>query len=382
VARATVPGGQSHADTLSIRVVAPPAVGFTQVAAGQDYGCGLTAGGQIYCWGNNQEGVFGNGTSTSSPTPVLAGGGFQYVAIAPGSDHMCALKANGVVACWGNNDFGQLGNGTTTTSLFPVAAQGGPYSALSVGSLHSCAISAGDALRCWGYNNRGELGLGTPGGFITVPTLVVGGHEWASVSAGGNSTCGIMLDGLARCWGRNYHGLLGKGDTVSTATPTLVDSTAGRTWSAVSVGWVHACAVESGTLDIFCWGDNVSDQLGLSTGPDAVSHPFPYRVAPGLAPLVLSAGYRHTCILPGSGGYSCWGENGSGEVGGTDPTGGTWTGISASLGWVFTCGVQSNGSIWCWGDNTYGELGNGTTTDSSVPVQVTLPAGPAGVRGR
>jgi hypothetical protein len=259
-------------------------------------------------------------------------------------------------------------------------AQGGPYTALSVGALHSCAIDEVSVLRCWGYNQNGELGSGTPGGFVGTPIPVAGGHLWSSVSAGGFATCGIVQSGTARCWGRNVDGLLGRGDTVSTATPARVDSVAGRTWTELSVGYSHACAVETGTQNVFCWGNNTFDQLGLSGGSDALDHPLPELVRTGLVPSSLSAGSRFTCILPGSGGYSCWGDNSQGELGGTDPTGGTWTGISASPSWVFTCGVQSSGSIWCWGDNNSGQLGNGNTTDSSVPVQVVPPGAGAGNR--
>jgi alpha-tubulin suppressor-like RCC1 family protein len=378
VARANGIGGDPT-DTVTIRVVTPPApVAFVQVATGQDYACGLTGAGKIYCWGKNTDAVFGNGTSTSSATPVLAGGGFDYVRIAPGFDHMCALKSNGVIACWGNNDFGQLGDSTNLSALFPRPVKGGPYTQLSVGALHSCAIDALQVLRCWGYNADGELGTGAAGGFSTYPQVVTGARQWSAVSAGGFGTCGIVTGAMARCWGRNIRGMLGRGDTVSSATPVLVDSVAGHTWTMISMGGSHVCAVETGTQDIFCWGDNVSNQLGLSTGADAVDHPTPLRVATGFAPLALSSGERSTCIVPGSGSYYCWGDNSQGQLGGTDPTGGTWTGISSSTGVGFTCGLQTSGSIWCWGDNNYGQLGNGGTADSPVPVQVLPPGGVGG----
>jgi alpha-tubulin suppressor-like RCC1 family protein len=34
--------------------------------------------------------------------------------VAPGGAHACAMMTDGTVGCWGYNQYGQLGNGTTS----------------------------------------------------------------------------------------------------------------------------------------------------------------------------------------------------------------------------------------------------------------------------
>jgi alpha-tubulin suppressor-like RCC1 family protein len=120
--------------------------------------------GAVQCWGNNEKGQLGNGTLTSSPTPVtvtaLSGAASVLVA---GANHSCALTDAGTIQCWGFNNYGQLGNGTTVISTAPVSVTGlsGAATALSAGYGHNCALTSAGAAQCWGYNLYGQLGNGS-----------------------------------------------------------------------------------------------------------------------------------------------------------------------------------------------------------------------------
>ena len=58
--------------------------------------------------------------SPNALAPVPVTGLTNVIAIVAGNDHSCAALADGSYACWGNNQSGQLGDGTTTSSLVPV----------------------------------------------------------------------------------------------------------------------------------------------------------------------------------------------------------------------------------------------------------------------
>jgi len=108
-----------------IQSTGTPLSGVIQVAAGIGYTCALAAG-SVLCWGSNSTGAFGEGATADSS--FLVGGNSQsgVTRIDAGSYHVCAVVAQGSdqLYCWGLNNSGEFGNGTTATSLVPVAVVG------------------------------------------------------------------------------------------------------------------------------------------------------------------------------------------------------------------------------------------------------------------
>jgi hypothetical protein len=96
----------------------------TSVATGDAHACALLLGGTVACWGRNDFGQLGDGTTTERHTPVAVTGLSGVTAIAAGGFFTCALLAGGTVVCWGWNVQGQLGDGTTTDRYVPVAVGG------------------------------------------------------------------------------------------------------------------------------------------------------------------------------------------------------------------------------------------------------------------
>jgi alpha-tubulin suppressor-like RCC1 family protein len=91
-----------------------------RVAGGYGHACAVVDTGDVQCWGNNSDGALGDGTrvSRASPAQVHDLGG-MVVDLSLGGDHACALMAFGGVTCWGRNQSGQLGEGTTITAMLP-----------------------------------------------------------------------------------------------------------------------------------------------------------------------------------------------------------------------------------------------------------------------
>src|SRR6266403_1885905 len=216
-------------------------------------------------------------------------------AVDAGSFHTCARLQDGTVRCWGLNDSGQLGDGTTTNASTPVAVPGvGGAAAVSGGGYHTCARFPDGTLECWGRNDAGPLGdPATTTDVSRVPVRVTGITTATAVTAGIFDTCTLLQDGTVRCWGRNSEGQLGNGTTTSSSVPVTVS---GITPAALAPGAEHSCALfRDGTVR--CWGDNNFGQLGNGTAPGTISS-IPSAPVTGIATATaLASGAVHSCAL-------------------------------------------------------------------------------------
>lgn len=186
------------------------AVGSLHVCAG--------IASSITCWGQGTSGQLGNGASADSATPVrlrLPAAGDTVGVIAAGGAFTCATISprdlgGDAVWCWGANESGQLGNGTTAASNVPVRValpEGADPGHLSVGQAHACTVDGESAVWCWGANGQGQLGDGTTTASAT--PVRVAGVRATRVAAGADHTCAVTLQGHLRCWGGNAFGQLG-----------------------------------------------------------------------------------------------------------------------------------------------------------------------------
>jgi alpha-tubulin suppressor-like RCC1 family protein len=244
------------------------AITFSSNSVGRAHTCGLTLSGIAFCWGSNTEGQLGFPTVTTSvDTAGYVNTGAAFTRLATGGLHSCGITLGGTTLCWGYNDKGQLGNGTTAGGIATVTVSGAlTFDSLTAGYKHTCGLTAAGVAYCWGDNTYGQLGDGTTTR-STTPVAVAGGITFVSLSAGFYHTCGIASSGAAYCWGRNtpnsvqesVGGQLGDGTTINRSSPTLV--TGGLTFKSISAGEVTTCGVTTASL-AYCWGDNEYGQLG------------------------------------------------------------------------------------------------------------------------
>lgn len=159
--------------------------GVAAISTGYEYTCALTTGGGVKCWGNDLNGQLGDGGGDIIAFPVdVAGLGSGVAAISAGYAHACALTTAGGVKCWGDNDYGQLGDGSTTTRLAPVDVSGlaSGVAAISASRDHTCAVTTAGGIKCWGRNDSGELGDGSTEASLVPVDVQVAASDDASLA--------------------------------------------------------------------------------------------------------------------------------------------------------------------------------------------------------
>ncbi|MCB9373668.1 MAG: hypothetical protein H6518_12990 [Microthrixaceae bacterium] len=366
-----------------------PSRGLTM---GDAYACALVAGDQVKCWGRNRDGELGLGDTADRgdgpgelglalatvdlgdrvPVELTASGRFHFFFGGREGSHTCARFDDGQVACWGRNAQGELGlgheekrgdgPGELGTHLATVdLGTGRTATALTSADRANCAVLDDGTVKCWGLNGTGQLGQGDtrgrgdePGemGDALAPVDLGTGRTATAVTGASWHFCALLDGGQVKCWGGNFFGQLGLGDSqnrgggagqMGDALPA-VDLGTGRTATAVSTGGGHTCALLAGG-DVKCWG--AGGALGLGD------------------------------TLPRG--------SGPGEMGDALPTVDLGTGRSAtaiSAGADFTCALLDDGSVKCWGENRFGQLGLGDTDDRGVGPRRDGRRAPGGRPGR
>ena len=394
----------------------PADIDATRTVSGTNRTCAILSN-NVWCWGKNNMGHLGDGTTSDSniPVKVRSIGDMKYgkiIDIFTAQHHSCVLTqlgSNKKVYCWGSNEDGQLGNGSSGAgnySSVPVEV-GGTLAGKDVTSIGgtgdvSCAIVSGK-IYCWGRNNMGQLGFGNPGnpGFRATPVQInSGGHNrlpsnyFATKLATGGSRsqtmCTITTEKRAYCWGLARFGQMGigpiSGNHYSYATrvkdlENVTDiSQDGYTWASDHAYVSHTCAIASGR--VYCWGGAGRGQSGPLGHGAFGAHFQPVQVngLPGV-PLRIEVGIAHSCALVNDHGNKnvyCWGDNKLGQLGTNSNTpqfstspktvhvgiGGlppTESVVDIAAGANRGCAIMTNKRSYCWGLNENGQIGDGTS---------------------
>jgi alpha-tubulin suppressor-like RCC1 family protein len=389
------------ASTRPAEAAVPP---ITAIATSGFHTCALKQG-RAYCWGHNNHGQLGDGTTTNrtAPVPVETGGalaGKTLVDITTGIEHTCALDDDGAAYCWGWNVYAQLGDGTKTSHVEPVPVDtGGAIAGKTLvdivgGETHTCALDDGGAPYCWGRNVYGQLGDGSTTESASPVAVETGGalagNTLVGLASGNDHVCALDEDGAAYCWGWSGYGQLGNGSTGGSSTPVAAGTggaTAGKTLTAITAGGYHTCALDDDGA-AYCWGRNDFGELGDDTSTQRAA-PVAVVTSGALAGKTVSelaAGGMHTCALDDDGAAYCWGRNDSGQLGngstnwsnapvaidGSGALAGK-TIASLSAGYVHACVLTADGRAYCWGQGSYGALGDGTGAGTATAVAVVTP---------
>jgi alpha-tubulin suppressor-like RCC1 family protein len=216
-----------------------------------------------------------------------------------------------------------------------------PSAELSTGALYTCAKGSDSTMKCWGENWFGQLGTGNTSYYNTPQSVLLGAGRTLKALPPGSYTyhnCAILDDNSLKCWGMNDYGQIGNGSTWATTntppgitTPTLVNVGFGRYAKAVALGERFTCAILDDN-SARCWGQNLSGQLGNGSFITSTT-PVVVNLGAGRTAKMIRAGIAHACA------------------------------------------ILDDNSLKCWGENDNGQLGNGTIIDSSTPLLVNLGLG-------
>lgn len=201
--------------------------GVMAISAGTDYACALTNQGAVKCWGSNFRGALGSGSQWPSyqATPVSVSGlGSGVTKLFSRYTRSCAVLASGVVKCWGSNNAGQLGDGTTTDQYAPVtAALDFSVSAIAISDSGTCGLTTSGGVKCWGNGAVRDI-AGLQSDVLSLDAGI--GHICAASAPEGNVVC----------WGSGNSGQLGNNNVLSSATPVgVIQATLPGSPTAVTV---------------------------------------------------------------------------------------------------------------------------------------------------
>ena len=328
---------------------------FRQVSSGGGHNCGVTTESRLYCWGLNYNGQLGTGTvgGPEVVSPVAVASPYRFRSVSAGAEFTCAVTVFDAVFCWGQNDDGQLGNGSTVESALPVRISTRTrIREVSSGTHHACVVNVGDIAYCWGRNDHGQVGDGTTVQ-RSVPTRQWGWAHFNTISAGDEFTCGVTTTNAvtpprrAYCWGAFSLGHYGDQTTIAkTRRPHPVPGAV--EFDSVKSGLTHVCGV-SPTHRAYCWGADHGWLGSPSSGSNFQS--TPRLVSGGHAFRSVDAGTYRSCGVTLRDVAFCWGL---GVVNGTPVEsplprriGGNLLFRQLEAGGSFACGVTTDGKIYC-----------------------------------
>lgn len=361
-------------------------------------------------WGDNYQGQLGTGVEGSrQSTPVGVKTGLRFKKIAMGFAHVVALTETGEVWVWGNNENGQTGVGTEEPMVRSPRRilEGVDVVDVAARLNHSLALTGDGKVIAWGLNYNGQLGTGDFEDKRS-PMVVEGIDSVMAVAAGYRFSLALKNDGSVWAWGGacaadqvtylkelqamsvslqqlgGYHDPyvsdFGERFTVSDCTnlevmaikslrPIRIEGL--ENIRKIDAGYGHILAVDTDG-QVWARGCNTYGQVGRKKGTSVV-HGTVQLVA-GLPKVRdIAAGFRHSMVLGDDGSVWMWGYAQTGEFGGehlsveeaaafthTEPfvVEGLSNVRSISAGHDLMVAVDEDGGLWGWGSNHYGLFGS------------------------
>ena len=369
---------------------------YDQLSGSQYHFCARkVTDGTVWCWGRNDDGQLGDGTTTNRHSPVQAGSLTGVVRLGLEETSTCALDNVSELYCWGKIFEGDGSTRTNYTS--PQAMSGGsaPFGNIPAGttifgnSNQDLYTFNGSSVRVVGNNSTGEHGDGTTSSNRTAkdPSWGYTPKEFYVTKGGSGRNNACFSDNATDklyCMGDGAQYFFQDGSTNNTSSPQEM-TVVGTTWTDFAMSSQTTFYIDSSGV-LYGWGAHSTyGELGLG---DYTVRTTSTQISPinSLNVLDIEGSHNHTCVILTDKTVWCVGNDTSGQLGnGASGSSNTWqdTGLTnitdLALSRNASCAIEtaSNNSsqIFCWGTNQYGEQGDRGTLGGAI---VTAPATQSG----
>ncbi|XP_049884481.1 probable E3 ubiquitin-protein ligase HERC2 isoform X2 [Pectinophora gossypiella] len=278
---------------------------ITKVAcnSGGKHCLALSADGEVYSWGEGEDGKLGHGNRVSYDRPKLitALSGLEVVQIACGGAHSACLTARGRIYTWGKGRYGRLGHGDSEDQLVPKMVEAlTSYRVIDVacgsGDAQTLCITDDDNVWSWGDGDYGKLGRGGSEG-CKMPMRIdcLKGLRVTKVECGSQFSVALCQCGSVYTWGKGDYHRLGHGSYEHVRRPMRVTGMQGKMIVSIATGSLH-CVACTDTGEVYTWGDNDEGQLGDGTTL-AAQRPRLLMALQGKRVTKVACGSAHTVAL-------------------------------------------------------------------------------------
>jgi alpha-tubulin suppressor-like RCC1 family protein len=335
-----------------------------------------TTDGTVWCWGRNDDGQLGDGTTTSRHSPVQAGSLTGVVSIGLEETSTCALDNVSELHCWGKIFEGDGSTRTTYTS--PQAMSGGsaPFGNIPAGT----TIFGNSNQDLYTFNGSSVRVVGNNSNRAAVdPSWGITPTKFYVPEGGSNRNAACFLDNSSSkklyCMGDGAEGLYHTTDSSNRLTPVEMTHVDGR--YDFTLGSKNFFYITEGSQELWCWGNQsaAGSGIGVCGTSDTTNYITSSRqidLGQNRAKDII-ASKDHACILydasDGStiGKVGCTGSGADGKLGMGNTSNRSQFPINneiltnmqeIALTLNSTCAIDRYSKVYCVGDNTYGELGN------------------------
>ncbi|XP_059922232.1 E3 ubiquitin-protein ligase HERC2 isoform X1 [Gadus macrocephalus] len=270
------------------------------VNSGGKHCLALSSEGEVYSWGEAEDGKLGHGNRSPCDRPRVIESlrGVEVVDIAAGGAHSACITSSGELYTWGKGRYGRLGHGDSEDQLKPKlvdALQGHRVMDVACGSgdAQTLCLTDEDMVWSWGDGDYGKLGRGGSDG-CKVPMKIdsLTGLGVVKVECGSQFSVALTKSGAVYTWGKGDYHRLGHGSDDHVRRPRQVQGLQGKKVIAIATGSLHCvCCTEDG--EVYTWGDNDEGQLGDGT-TNAIQRPRLVAALQGKKINRVACGSAHT----------------------------------------------------------------------------------------